>query len=123
MHSARVRNNTRARLFIPAWLSEICPVSIHAGCPIHAISSGDWAFARQRKPLPPLNAETVISTEAAHGFIVSSEAEKSASLPLHPSSLFAHLLLFFHYLPSFVLPSSPQTRGCPIHRALCDGWD
>jgi hypothetical protein len=39
--------------------------------------------------------KTVISTEAAHCFIVSSAAEKSASLPHHLSANTAHLLLPF----------------------------
>ena len=38
--------------------------------------------------------EQEVNEEAAHGLIVSSEAEKSASLPVHPSSLFFVLSLF-----------------------------
>ena len=60
----------------------------------------------------------VISTEAAHGLIVSSAAEKSASLPHRSPATTAH-----SFLPLPVLLHQPQTPGCPIHRAFCDGSD
>jgi len=43
----------------------------------------------------PLSGKTVISTEAAHSFTVSSAAEKSASLPIPFPSLIAPLPLQF----------------------------
>jgi hypothetical protein len=67
--------------------------------------------------LSSLHHETVISTEAVHSLIVSSAAEKSASLPPCPQPTPRLLLL---RLP--VLLHGPKTHGCPIHRALCDGW-
>jgi len=44
--------------------------------------------------------ETVISTEAAHGIIVSSAAEKSASLPRHRSPTHAEHPLLLLLSPS-----------------------
>jgi hypothetical protein len=66
----------------------------------------------------------VISTEAAHGLIVSSAAEKSASLPkqhLSHCRVFAVALVFD---VAFACASSPSTnQRVPHPSRLCDGRD
>jgi hypothetical protein len=109
------------------------------GCPIHRAFCDGWddkcslnqdaaavAFLLPTK-------RPVISTGAAHGIIVSSAAEKSASLPkqhLSHCPVFAVAVALvlavacFSPAVAFACPLSPSNiHGCPIHRAFCDGWD
>ena len=54
---------------------------------------------------------------------MSSAVEKSASLPNNLSTTAASLPLPLSLLSLLPVLSPPQINGCPIHRALCDGWD
>jgi hypothetical protein len=65
----------------------------------------------------PSNQRTVISTEAAHSLIVSSAAEKSASLPepfLNPKPL-------LHLRCIFVQLTSPSYIFVALRNAISEG--
>jgi hypothetical protein len=89
---------------------------------------------------------TVISTEAAHSLIVRSAVEKSAFLPRPSPSHNAFAVAKSkpchperggpqHFVsrevegPAVALAVAcssiiqPTVSACPMHRALCDGWD
>jgi hypothetical protein len=80
------------------------------------------------------NPKIVTSTEAAHGLRANPKSSFRPKL-LTISSRAAQRrnpLLYLNRSPSTtvhlslplpVLLHQPQTPGCPIHRALCDGWD
>jgi hypothetical protein len=62
----------------------------------------------------PNKQKTVISTEAAHGFIVSSAAEKSASLPqISPSQHRAVAVTFCPFAFAFLVVIPKGICCCP----------
>jgi hypothetical protein len=65
--------------------------------------------------------KVVISTEAAHGLIVSSAAEKSASLPKHPSHrcVFAVAVALVVAVVCFLLPIPRVVISTEAGHALC----
>ena len=65
------------------------PSHKNAGCPIHAVSSHEWAIARKRDPFSFDAAKDVPRTVAQKKFVISTEATGSLTVrrtverPLH----------------------------------------
>jgi hypothetical protein len=85
------------------------------GCPIHRALCDGWdeqLFASHN---------TVVVVVAVTLRRSKESAAVAVSACCRDPSPKAEDLLLSSPLP--VLPDRSQTNGCPIHRALCDGWD